>query len=811
MLMKRLLLALCIVLSISNLYAQCPAGKVEIKVVLLTDNYPTEIQWKLRDGNNAVLLQSPSNLVDNTLYQDSICVDTGDCYKFKITDTYGDGICCGQGLGHVYLYYNDVLVHADSNYTTQSSANTGCPPGTSCDDATIVSTGTFVAPVPNTWYEFSPATTGMYTVSTCSLGNTCDTKLWMYDYCVNLQPDTTNVATIYYASNNCGGLQAQINAYLTANETYYIRVGQQNSSCAGIPINWSLNYNGVVSGCTDTSACNFNPFATVSMPSSCLYYPSPLCPMGADLELDSTQLAQSIVMDTLLVDYQNNAQTCLVGEGCLNGYGMRELVRFDTKISNIGATDFYAGTPPNDTAAYNPIYEWDACHGHWHFEDYAEYLLADSQNNFIPVGYKNGFCVLDLTCTTGSGKFGCNNMGITAGCADIYGAYLDCQWMDITDIPDGNYKLIVRANWIPRPDYYGRYETDYSNNWARTCVTFFHDMNGNRYVVTTPNCAPYIDCNGVENGLAVKDCNGDCNGSRLMGDLNVDSLRDNADLTNYLLASIDNSITPVKCNDLNDDQDIDVVDAALLYECIKHGAGTIPAGHTHEPCRFPSTTKNYQQVADFSIGNIDYVGQTIDIYVKNTNSKILGYQLKLKGVTIQNVQNAITGFTPTMYSKPTGEIIALSSDEIAIPKNLNTTHLLRFSYTSIDSNHVCIDSVIAVVNSAYEEIAHAIVDSACITTTPTPPPPTNVAGNGKRRAYSLYPNPFSKATTLLIDADMDERFDVNVYDMYGRIVRSYTNNNTRALTIEKAELPAGVYFLKISGKDWEAVEKLMIE
>ncbi len=805
---KTLLLFIAIAAIGMQAIAQCAPGQAQIKVVLKTDTYPNETNWKLFDANNVMITQSANNLTASTLYKDSICVPANACYHFKITDAGNDGICCTYGSGFYEVYYNNVLVKADSNFGSQSNAYLGCPPGGNCDQAIGINPGTHVAPAPNTWYSFTPPTTGMYTVSTCAQGNTCDTKLWMYDYCTNLIFDSTNVATIYYATHNCGGNQAQINAYMLSTHTYYIRVGDANSSCTNTPITWSVNYNGIVSGCTDTAACNFNPFATVSIPSSCYYYPSAQCPTGSDLLLDSARLSNTIQMDTLTIDLQNNNHHCLVNEGCLNGYGLRELVRFDTKISNIGATDFYAGTPPSSFNAYSPIYEYDQCHGHWHFNNYAEYLLADSMNNFIPIGYKNGFCVLDLTCTTGTGKFGCNNMGITAGCADIYGAYLDCQWIDITDVADGNYKLIVRANWVPRPDFYGRYETSYTNNWARSCVTISHDATGKRQVVVTPNCAPYVDCNGIVNGLSLKDCDGTCGGSRLTGDLNVDSLRNNTDLTNYLLGSIYHSLPASKCTDLNDDQKINIVDAALLFECAKHGGGVIPTGHTHEPCQFPNKIKNPQQHADFSIGNIDYIAKTIDIFIKNETAKVMGYQLKLKGVSIQSVQNAIPGYLPTIYSRPSGEIIVLSSDEVPIPKNNVTTLALRIKYASINANQVCIDSILGVVNEAFEEVNHNLVDSFCIHAIPTPNSIADVKGN---KGFTVYPNPFTDVTTLLLNETPASKFDVIMFDVYGRKVRSYLNQSGKILLIEKGALSSGIYFLQLKGNDWEAKEKLIIE
>jgi hypothetical protein len=40
---------------------------------------------------------------------------------------------------------------------------------------------------------------------------------------------------------------------------------------------------------------------------------------------------------------QVNETDCYIEEGCLNGYGARELVRFTTHIKNIGDLDYYIG------------------------------------------------------------------------------------------------------------------------------------------------------------------------------------------------------------------------------------------------------------------------------------------------------------------------------------------------------------------------------------------------------------------------------------------------------------------------------------
>ena len=68
---------------------------------------------------------------------------------------------------------------------------------------------------------------------------------------------------------------------------------------------------------------------------------------------------------------------------------------------------------------------------------------------------------MDLECSDGgTAQYGCSIMGISAGCGDIYGAGLSCQWIDITTVPDGDYTMVVRTNWDQDPDAVGKCRVD---------------------------------------------------------------------------------------------------------------------------------------------------------------------------------------------------------------------------------------------------------------------------------------------------------------------------------------------------------------
>jgi hypothetical protein len=160
-----------------------------------------------------------------------------------------------------------------------------------------------------------------------------------------------------------------------------------------------------------------------------------------DLIIDGAYLMATIQQD--VVDASNDI--CLFNEGCVTGDGPRRVVRFGTRSANIGAADLVVGEP----VAGNPLWEFDACHEHFHFEGYARYDLVEaSSGNVLPIGNKNGFCLRDLdnwsnpSCAT----YDCDYQGISAGCADVYTPDLDCQWVDITDVAPGTYQLVVTVN-----------------------------------------------------------------------------------------------------------------------------------------------------------------------------------------------------------------------------------------------------------------------------------------------------------------------------------------------------------------------------
>ena len=145
---------------------------------------------------------------------------------------------------------------------------------------------------------------------------------------------------------------------------------------------------------------------------------------------------------------------CEVIEGCATP-GLHRLLSWSTETRNIGSGDLIIGDP-----ATNSLFRWASCHQHYHFEQFMEYNLLDTNGNIAATGHKVGFCLLDdhawSPTANPSSKYDCNNQGIQAGWADVYSAGLPCQYIDITTVPPGDYilqmtvnpdKLIVEANY----------------------------------------------------------------------------------------------------------------------------------------------------------------------------------------------------------------------------------------------------------------------------------------------------------------------------------------------------------------------------
>lgn len=139
-----------------------------------------------------------------------------------------------------------------------------------------------------------------------------------------------------------------------------------------------------------------------------------------------------------------SATDCAVVEGCLLP-GPRRVLKFNVGVENVGDGDLWVGDP----TARPDLFVWSPCHQHYHYRDFAEYQLL-SPSGVVATGRKQAFCLMDVqpygAPVPANPLYDCGNQGISVGWEDVYDESLDCQWIDVTTVPPGNYQLSVTIN-----------------------------------------------------------------------------------------------------------------------------------------------------------------------------------------------------------------------------------------------------------------------------------------------------------------------------------------------------------------------------
>lgn len=174
--------------------------------------------------------------------------------------------------------------------------------------------------------------------------------------------------------------------------------------------------------------------------------PEPGISAMPDLQVNPWRVSESISLGTESLE----EGSCAIEEGCVLGLGSRRLLRFESAIQNRGGADWVMGDP-----SLSESFEFSSCHEHYHLADVFLYELRKEKTDepvFVggsPVsGRKRGFCLRDDYPIWGGdqGRFDCDYQGITAGWEDVYDSALDCQWIDVTGVPPGSYRLRLTVN-----------------------------------------------------------------------------------------------------------------------------------------------------------------------------------------------------------------------------------------------------------------------------------------------------------------------------------------------------------------------------
>lgn len=197
----------------------------------------------------------------------------------------------------------------------------------------------------------------------------------------------------------------------------------------------------------------------------------------------------------------------------LNSAGKPELrFSFRSWNSGLGPLELYAGEIAqgrqnvyqriyndddsfSDTLAGN--FEWHQGHNHFHFDDYALYVLSAITGKSQRTSQKTSFCLMDTTpmdltlpgAPSAAVYISCGNFfqGMSVGYGDTYGSHLSGQEIPLRKLKDGDYRLITRVDPQDR-----MLETDESDN--ESCVLL-------RIVTSTPTpTVEILNDSGCDNG-----------------------------------------------------------------------------------------------------------------------------------------------------------------------------------------------------------------------------------------------------------------------------------------------------------------------
>ena len=203
----------------------------------------------------------------------------------------------------------------------------------------------------------------------------------------------------------------------------------------------------------------------------------------------------------LLPDLITQANSISLRDARIVIEGGRKLMRFSNSVANrgAGALEIYGVVEADGTTrAYQNVFNDNGTkttyhvgtfsfaghgdHNHWHFDDFALYELRSLAGALVRTSGKVTFCVEDFekyTAETIPGTppnqvYNCSNQGLSRGWADTYRSHLDGQWIDVTGVPDGTYRLVSTAD----PDL-KLHESPRDNNSAQVTIT----ISGNTVTV----------------------------------------------------------------------------------------------------------------------------------------------------------------------------------------------------------------------------------------------------------------------------------------------------------------------------------------
>ncbi|AFC24922.1 T9SS type A sorting domain-containing protein [Saprospira grandis] len=97
---------------------QSDSAQGQLRIVF--DNYPEDVSWSLRDLSiDSLILYGDSIDAATVSVEQNFEAVSGHCYEFMIQDAFGDGICCGYGLGYSTLEIGGLTIDSSGSFGAQ--------------------------------------------------------------------------------------------------------------------------------------------------------------------------------------------------------------------------------------------------------------------------------------------------------------------------------------------------------------------------------------------------------------------------------------------------------------------------------------------------------------------------------------------------------------------------------------------------------------------------------------------------------------------------------------------------------------------
>ena len=93
---------------------------MSFKLELLTDGYGSETEWTVANAGGIVSTGNGYNSYKEYAIEE--CIPDDAC-EFTITDSYGDGICCGYGTGSYKVFMNNDEVGSGGVFVSRETVD----------------------------------------------------------------------------------------------------------------------------------------------------------------------------------------------------------------------------------------------------------------------------------------------------------------------------------------------------------------------------------------------------------------------------------------------------------------------------------------------------------------------------------------------------------------------------------------------------------------------------------------------------------------------------------------------------------------